>query len=88
MLMFMKLVLGEAPVDLLPDPPPWQGRALKPPGGRPRLHPDLPGVILKHENLFDLHFLQSLSISLLKVLGFNPTLPCLSNLVLFNSILE
>ena len=48
MLMFMKLVLGEAPVDLLPDPPPWQGRALKPPGGRPRLHPDLPAETLKH----------------------------------------
>ena len=41
-----------APVHLLPDPPPGQGRTLKPPGGRPRLHPDLPGGILKHENPF------------------------------------
>ena len=41
-----------APVHLLPDPPPGQGRTLKPPGGRPRLHPDLPGGTLKHENLF------------------------------------
>ena len=40
-----------APVHLLPDPPPGQGRTLKPPGGRPRLHPDLPGGTLKHENL-------------------------------------
>ena len=41
-----------APVHFLPDPPPRQGWALKPSGGRPRLHPDFPGGTLKHENLF------------------------------------
>ena len=46
-----EVVTHGAPVHLLPDPPPGQGRTLKPPGGRPRLHPDLPGGTLKHENL-------------------------------------
>ena len=47
-----EVVTHGAPVHLLPDPPPGQGWTFKPPGGRPRLHPDLPGGILKHENPF------------------------------------